>query len=123
MVILTVPHHIQVNRIDTFLKKHTEWIERGIVRMRKFKSLPIANRRSYIAHKEEARMFITERVVYWNAFYNFKYNRIAIKNTTRVWGSCSRKGNLNFSYALLFLPRELADYVVVHELCLSLIHI
>ena len=114
--VLTVPHRVPEYMIEKFLAQHTEWIERGIKRMKDFKPLPVSGRRSYLKHKEEARAFITERVAYWNRFYGFEHGRIAIKNTKHLWGSCSRKGNLNFSYALLFLPRELADYVVVHEL-------
>ena len=116
-VVLTVPHRVDVGTIERFLAKHTEWISKASEKMRHFKSLPVSGRRDYLKHKEATREFISERVAYWNQFYKFPYGRIAIKNTKRLWGSCSRKGNLNFSYALLFLPRELADYVVVHELC------
>ena len=116
-VVLTVPHRIPERMIERFLSQHTEWIKRGVARMRDFKPLPVSGRRSYLRHKEEARALVTERVAYWNQFYTFPFGRIAIKDTKRLWGSCSRKGNLNFSYALLFLPRELADYVIVHELC------
>ena len=116
-VVLTVPHRIDVATIERFLAKHTEWIEKASAKMRHFKSLPVSGRRDYVRHKEAARRFITDRIAYWNKFYTFPHGRIAIKNTKRLWGSCSRKGNLNFSYALLFLPREIADYVVVHELC------
>lgn len=71
----------------------------------------------YVAHKELARSFIHERLVYWNQFYEFSYNRVAIRNQRRCWGSCSSNRNLNFSYKLLFVPPCLADYIVVHELC------
>jgi predicted metal-dependent hydrolase len=71
----------------------------------------------YLAHKEVARAFVHERLAYYNAVYNFEFNRVAIRNQKTCWGSCSEKGNLNFNYKLLFLPRHLADYVVVHELC------
>jgi len=71
----------------------------------------------YLAHKEPARELIQTRLQYWNQFYNFKYNRVAIRNQRRCWGSCTSLKNLNFSYKLLFLPPHLLDYIVVHELC------
>jgi len=71
----------------------------------------------YLAHKELAREIITARVAYWNQKYDFSYERIAIRNQRRCWGSCSAKKNLNFNYKLIFLPELLMDYVIVHELC------
>jgi predicted metal-dependent hydrolase len=81
------------------------------------KGLPVFGREAYLKHKEDARAYITARVEYWNQYYDFHYGRIAIKDNARSWGSCSTLGNLNFSYLLRFLPPELADYVIVHELC------
>jgi predicted metal-dependent hydrolase len=71
----------------------------------------------YLAHKVAARALILERLVYWNQFYGYTWHRVAIRNQRRCWGSCSSKGNLNFSYKLLFLPPCLRDYIIVHELC------
>jgi len=71
----------------------------------------------YVIHKESAREVIHERLLHWNQFYNFEYNRVAIRNQRRCWGSCTSLKNLNFSYKLLFLPPHLIDYIVVHELC------
>jgi predicted metal-dependent hydrolase len=71
----------------------------------------------YLKHKEQAREMIRARLEHYNAFYNFSYKRIFIKNHKSRWGSCSKKGNLNFNYRLVHLPQHLADYVVVHELC------
>ena len=74
-------------------------------------------RRFTLKRREQARRFITSRINYFNGFYNFKINRIAIKNQTSRWGSCSSKGNLNFNYKIIYLRPALADYLIVHELC------
>jgi predicted metal-dependent hydrolase len=42
--------------------------------------------------------------------------RIAIRDTTSRWGSCSSLGNINLSLWLLLAPEDLVDYVVKHEL-------
>lgn len=73
--------------------------------------------KSYLLYKEETRKLVKKRLEYWNQFYNFSYKRIAIKNHKSRWGSCSKKGNLNFNYRLALISPHLADYVIVHELC------
>lgn len=73
--------------------------------------------KEYLAHKESARKLVHERLEYFNQFYGFKYNKVAIRNQKTRWGSCSHHGNLNFSYKLALLEPRLADYIIVHELC------
>jgi len=42
---------------------------------------------------------------------------ISIKNQRTRWGSCARSGRISLNCKLLFLPRELVRYVMVHEIC------
>jgi len=74
-------------------------------------------RKHYAEHKERARTLIQERLTFWNQIYTLSYGRVTIRNQQTRWGSCSTRGNLNFNYKIVFLPIELVDYIVVHELC------
>ena len=60
---------------------------------------------------------VQERLKHFNQFYNFSYKDVRVKKVSTRWGSCSRRGNLNFSHKLALLRPEEIDYVVVHELC------
>lgn len=42
--------------------------------------------------------------------------RIALRDTTSRWGSCSSSGTMSFSWRLAFAPYEVMRYVVMHEL-------
>lgn len=60
---------------------------------------------------------IENRVDYWNdQIYKEEIKGIRLKYNSSNWGSCSSKGNLNFSTRLLFAPFEVRDYVIIHEL-------
>lgn len=49
-------------------------------------------------------------------YFQVPVDQVKLKYTSSRWGSCSSKGNLNFSTKLLFAPEEVIDYVIIHEL-------
>jgi predicted metal-dependent hydrolase len=71
----------------------------------------------YLEYKNQALDLVKNKLEHFNKFYNFKYNKVTVRNQSTRWGSCSKSGNLNFNYKLALLPENLVDYVVVHELC------
>ena len=42
--------------------------------------------------------------------------KIAVRDMTTRWGSCSSAGNLNYNWKLVLMPERVMDYVVIHEL-------
>ena len=48
--------------------------------------------------------------------FNRPVQTVRIKLNQSNWGSCSSKGNINLSARLLFAPRVVMDYVIIHEL-------
>ncbi len=119
-VSIVTPKGFDKNLIDVFIAQKEEWIKEKIEYFKSRKKIELRKdvmQGNYNTCKARAKKMIKERVEYYNSFYNFKYNRISVKKQSTKWGSCSGKKNLNFNYKLLFLPQEMADYVVVHELC------
>jgi predicted metal-dependent hydrolase len=49
-------------------------------------------------------------------YFKVPVEGVKLKYTSSRWGSCSSKGNINFSTRLLFAPEEVVDYVIIHEL-------
>jgi predicted metal-dependent hydrolase len=45
----------------------------------------------------------------------YRAARISVRDTKSRWGSCSERGNLSFSWRLIFAPEPVIDYVVAHE--------
>jgi predicted metal-dependent hydrolase len=50
-----------------------------------------------------------------------KYNKATFKSQRTRWGSCSANKTISLNYKLLFLAPELVRYIIVHELCHTLI--
>jgi predicted metal-dependent hydrolase len=45
------------------------------------------------------------------------YKKISIRTQKTRWGSCSSSGTISVNDQLLFLPRDTAAYLMIHELC------
>tara|TARA_B100000378_G_scaffold278600_1_gene282436 strand:- start:114 stop:683 length:570 start_codon:yes stop_codon:yes gene_type:complete len=117
-VVLTAPVGRRGEGAENFLFEKTEWLTKHLDRAEKSPKIPLPSTRAdYLANKEKASDLISERVEYFNQHYGYRFKEIKIKNQKTRWGSCSSQGNLNFNFRILFLPKHLRDYIVVHELC------
>ncbi len=117
-VVVTHPTTVSFERVDSFVAQKISWILKkvSLFSSRGFTSIP-AVRGEYGKRKEEVRRLVCARIEHFNTFYGFRIGRVAIRSQKTRWGSCSKKGNLNFNYRIIHLAPELVDYVVVHELC------
>ena len=60
---------------------------------------------------------VTKLVDFFSAKHELSFSKIRIMNNKNKWGSCSSKGVLSFNWRLVFAPKEILEYLVVHEMC------
>lgn len=118
-LVVTQPRLIKTETVENFIKAKADWIINKIADFKNKEAGPISRltRRDYLNKREEVRTLVKERLQYFNGFYNFEFLQINIRDQKTRWGSCSRRGNMNFNFRLLYLPERMRDYVIVHELC------
>lgn len=68
-------------------------------------------------YRREAVTHLSARVEHYAPRLGVCPSRVSIRGQRSRWGSCSGKGTLSLNWRLMMVPGELADYVVVHELC------
>lgn len=119
VVTLTAPKTYPFFLLKLFVAKKWSWILEKIEQKKNRQSLlGIKHSPAEIDHyKKITRNLVLERLKYFNQHYYLVYKKISIRQQKSRWGSCSSRGNLNFNYRLCLLPGELADYIIVHELC------
>ena len=67
--------------------------------------------------KENAKRIFTEACTKRAAEMGVSFSSISVNSAKTRWGSCSYQNALHFTFRLLYAPKEIIDYVVVHELC------
>jgi predicted metal-dependent hydrolase len=118
-VVVSKPARMSMTMIERLLKDKMEWIKQTVTHQaaRPQKLLAHYSTKDFKLYKEQARTLAANRLVHFNSFYKHPIGKVYIRNQKSRWGSCSAKGNLNFNYKIALLPPELADYIIVHELC------
>ena len=64
---------------------------------------------------DEARRDLDERVLFHTGQLGLCAKRIAVRDQSTRWGSCSTTGVLSFSWRLILAPPLILDYVAAHE--------
>ena len=117
-VMVTKPIEVSVTAAEEFARRKADWILRKLEFFAaKRSAIPTPSHFDFLEQKSRALALAQARIKVINAVYKFKFKEIKIKNMKTRWGSCSKKGNLNFSYRIIYLPGRLVDYIMAHELC------
>lgn len=120
-VVVRIPNRLSKKQLMEFFVKHKAWIDEKRHYMMNRQDIRIStNAVKYDELTAEERLRIKDTFVKKAAYYSqimgVSVGNITIRNQKTRWGSCSSKGNLNFNYQLYYMPEELMDYVVIHEL-------
>lgn len=112
--VITKPKYVTEGMVKVFIQKHLSWIAK---KLEQIKLRPQLTYGDYQDYKAQAYNLAMARLNHFNAVYNFNVGKVSVRNQKTRWGSCSKKGNLNFNYKIALIAPELVDYVIVHELC------
>lgn len=115
-VLITMPKAFPKIMAKNFLIKQADWVLEKLAHCKTEKKNDLGGI-DYYKKKAAAKKIILNKIQLLNQNYNFKFKRVAIRNQNTRWGSCSAKGNLNFNYKIFYLPENLQDYIITHELC------
>ena len=116
-VLVRCPRYMSDTAVHSFIESKKCWIERHLQKQKARKTAAALTEEQLQELIQRAKKELPPRVEQFARQIGVTYGKITVKKQRTLWGSCSRKGNLNFNCLLMLVPGEVRDYIIVHELC------
>ena len=118
---LRVPLRTSRQTIDEVIRRYRPKIEEMALKRQQaaeeYGEVPPLDPDSLNRYAEQTCLLLNDRLGGLAEQIGVTYHNVRIKKLVSRWGSCSGKNNLNFNCLLSLLPPDVADYIMVHELC------
>lgn len=118
-IVVRAPFKTEKETIDEIIERHKIWIEKNIEKMKNNIENNIAKNLSEkdIDHvRKKAEYILKEKIKKYSEITGLTPLKVRISNAKTIWGSCSYKNVISFSYRVALLDQELIEYIVLHEL-------
>ncbi len=117
-IVVTASRSIPRSLIEAFIERKSSWLQRKIRERGEHRGATLkGDREEFLMLRDLAYDFAKERLEEICAHMGVRYQTLTIRNTSSRWGSCSRRKNISIHYKILFLPLDIAEYLLVHEVC------
>ncbi len=67
--------------------------------------------------RQKAWLYLPQHIAELSKEHKLPFEGLSIRTQKTRWGSCNSHKKINLNSKLLFLPKRLVDYVIIHELC------
>ena len=118
-LVVRAPQRTSRAFIERILTEREDWIARHMQNLPAPR--PVPSEEQLTLWRNAAAEYLPRRVAHFAAVMGVTPAAVKINAAQKRFGSCSSKGNLNFSCRLMAYPPAAIDYVVVHELA-HLVH-
>jgi predicted metal-dependent hydrolase len=67
--------------------------------------------------KKQSAHYLSTQLLAISQQTQLNFSKLTLRDQQTRWGSCTSDKAISLNYKLIFLPQELATYVIIHELC------
>ena len=114
-VVVTVPRRGSMEEAQQFLASKQAWIKKHLDQMaRQNREMPSIDLQKVDLKKAQDELF--NRLDEFSAQHNLLYRRASFRCQKTKGGSCSSQNTISLNINIVFLPKHLQDYILLHEL-------
>ncbi|MDK2864732.1 MAG: hypothetical protein PWP37_924 [Thermotogota bacterium] len=115
-VVVILPSGYDAKFANLMLERHRRWIMKKHATLKKasevYVKLMLENR-----NMEDFKKIVYDLVEKYSKELKVKPRKIFFRKMKTRWGSCSGRNNITINSLLRFLPDELIEYIIYHEMC------